>query len=135
MVIDCQGVVTVIVNTCHSGCWNEAAVALGLANDESKITIQADGEIQSQKESESECYRGGYYINSLTGQLYQKYNLFLPRLTLVNSESIIRFQPTNLIPEHVSCGTRTRTTGLLYGAACFFFFTYSLLVCSLIQGL
>ncbi|KAF8424361.1 hypothetical protein EV426DRAFT_712170 [Tirmania nivea] len=41
IVMDSQGAVTVVVNTCHSGCWNEAAVVLGLANYDSNITILA----------------------------------------------------------------------------------------------
>lgn len=113
---DCQGAVTLIVNTCHSGRWAEQAAMLGLANDKSNISIlvrcQAESEIWSHKESESMCTRGGYYINCLTGQFYQEYDLFLPRPVQVEGEDVVRFRATNLTPETVASAARTRITGL-----------------------
>ena len=113
---DCQGPVTLIVNTCHSGRWAEQATTLGLAGAESKITIltrcQAQDEIWSLMESESMCMRGGYFINCLTGQFYGEYALLLPRPVQIEGQAVQRFGATNLTGDTVASASRKKTTGL-----------------------
>ena len=130
---DCVGSVTILLNSCHSGEWHIAAREMGFCLDSESggITIISRGynqeEIFSHPESASGEYRGEYFMNVVTGELYKEYDLFLPRPEIIGGRPTGDYFPQSNISLSVSTAVKTRTTNITdftnnIGTDLFFFF-------------
>ncbi|KAF8457384.1 hypothetical protein BGX38DRAFT_1265682 [Terfezia claveryi] len=115
---DCVGGVTLLLNSCHSGEWHIAARGMGLCLEPESggITIISTGYnqevIYSHPESASEHYRGSYFMNVVTGELYKDYDLFLPRPQIIEGQSTRNYFPQSNISQSASTVVRTRTSNI-----------------------
>lgn len=97
------GEATIVVNSCHSELWKDAAMVLGLGEGSGHgvsivVGCRSDQSIYAFPRSGSRKHRGGYFINHLSGHLLQAFGRHLPRPARLQDSPVLGFEPHNIAP-------------------------------------
>ena len=96
-----KGEATLIINSCYSGKWAQAAEHLGMVGVHSGVTVLTrclpDAKVYAFPGSASAKHRGGFFSNVAVDRVLQAFVRFLPRPSVIASSPVV-FPEHNITP-------------------------------------